>query len=326
MCAVGYSFSAQLSMHVLSCRPLGFCQSLPVLRMSASSFTLSCSFLHSSSRTGRQASQRQRLRGQSLCLTHVRRCPPFLYQFPFVLRHTDTTLNPRKKEVHRCRGSHRCCVAMLRLSSQRLLFDRLSQTKLGAEVLAQTRSEMRHLERKDNALMRFMSRRRPIDYLAIEVDGPITKELHPSFRHVKNGITCFVFLPFVALLVAGYLQPTYYLLVPTGLVPYDHYVQMWSFSHWAVVLAGQLFFALVVYDLSVYVRYPFFAHVLAPAYRKMGWFRPPPAASLTMEQLKAGTPRCVKARPLGRPLGELNRQKKTATAVTPDPFGRTPRR
>lgn len=214
---------------------------------------------------------------------------------------------------------------MFRLSSQRLVLHRLSQTKLGSEVLAQTRSEMRHLERKDNAIMRFMSRRRPIDYLAIEVDGPVTKELHSSFRHVKNGITCFVFVPFVVLLVAGYLQPTYYLLVPTGLVPYDHYVRMWSFSNWAVVLAGQLLFALVVYDLSVYARYPFFAYVLAPAYRKLGWFRPTPAASLTIEQLKTGAARPVHARPLGRPFGEVQRQRKATAAATADPFGRAPR-
>ncbi|KAG5473402.1 hypothetical protein LSCM4_03465 [Leishmania orientalis] len=214
---------------------------------------------------------------------------------------------------------------MLRLSCRRLLFDKLSQTKLGSEVLAQTRSDMRHLERKDNALMRFMSRRRPIDYLAIEVDGPVTKELHPSFRHVKNGITCLIFVPFVVLLATGQLQPTYYLLVPTGLVPYDHYVQMWSFSNWAIVLAGQLFFALVVYDLSVYVRYPFFAYLLAPAYRKMGWFRPSPPASFTMNQLKAGVSRRVQARPLGRPLDEVKREKKATAAATADPLRRTPR-
>lgn len=214
---------------------------------------------------------------------------------------------------------------MLRSSPRRLLLDKLGQTKLGSEVLAQTRSEMRHLERKDNFLMRFMTRRRPVDYLAIEVDGPITMELHPSFRYVKNGLTCLVFVPFVVLLISGVLQPTYYLLVPTGLVPYDHYVQMWSFSHFAIVLAGQLFFALVVYDLSVYVRYPFFAHVLAPMYRKMGWLRPPPAASLTMEQLKSGATRRVQPRPLGRPLGEVKKEKKKTAPVMAAPFGRTPR-
>ncbi|KAL7695301.1 hypothetical protein N2W54_000523 [Lotmaria passim] len=213
---------------------------------------------------------------------------------------------------------------MLRFTQRRLLFDKLSQTKLGAEVLAQTRSDMRHLERKDNALMRFLTRRRPVDYLAIEVDGPITKELHPSFRYVKNGLTCLAFAPFVVLLVCGYLQPTYYLLVPTGLVPYEHYVQMWSFSNPAIVLAGQLFFALVVYDLSVYLRYPFFAYVLAPAYRKMGWLRPPPPASLTMEQLKSGAVRRAQPRPLGRPLGEVKKQKKVPTSRA-DPFGRSPR-
>lgn len=213
---------------------------------------------------------------------------------------------------------------MLRFTQRRLLFDKLSRTKLGSEVLARTRSEMRHLERKDNFVMRFMTRRRPVDYLAIEVDGPITKELHPSFRYVKNGLIALIFVPFVLLLVSGVLQPTYYLLVPTGLVPDDHYVQMWSFSNWAIVLAGQLFFALVVYDLSVYLRYPFFAHVVAPLYRKAGWLRPVPQASLTMEQLKSGAPRRVQPRPLGRPLGEVKKEKKKASVLA-DPFGRTPR-
>ncbi|KAK7197648.1 hypothetical protein NESM_000716200 [Novymonas esmeraldas] len=217
---------------------------------------------------------------------------------------------------------------MLRLSARRCFFDKLSQTKLGSEVLAQTRSEMRHLERKDNVLMRFITRRRPIDYLAIEVDGAVTRELHPSFRYVKHGITCLFFVPFMALLLSGHLQPTYYLLVPTGLVPHDRYVQMWSFSNWAIVLAGQLFFALVVYDLSVYVRYPLFAHVLAPAYRKMGWRRPPPPASLTMEQLKGSAARHTRSRPLGRPLGEARKDRKTpapAAPSAPPPPSRPPR-
>ncbi|KPA80282.1 hypothetical protein ABB37_04577 [Leptomonas pyrrhocoris] len=214
---------------------------------------------------------------------------------------------------------------MLRFTHRRLLFDKLSQTKLGAEVLAKTRSEMRHLERKDNALMRFMTRRRPVDYLAIEVDGAITKELHSSFRYVKHGLTCLVFIPFLVALLSGSLQPTYYLLVPTGLVPYDHYVRMWSFGNWAIVMAGQLFFALAVYDLSVYVRYPFFAHVLAPIYRKMGWLRPPPPASMTLEQLKSGVARHAQPRPLGRPLGEVKKEKKKTPAVGADPFGRAPR-
>lgn len=211
---------------------------------------------------------------------------------------------------------------MLRFSSRRLLFDKLGRTKLGAEVLAQTRSEMRHLERKDNALMRFLTRRRPIDYLAIEVDGPMTKELHPSFRYVRNGLTFFFFAPVLVFLISGHMKPTYYLLVSTNLVPADHYEKMWDFSNWAVVLAGQLFFALLLYDLSVYIRYPFFAHVLAPLYRSLGLLRPPPAASLTLEQLKAGKTKASRPRPLGRPLGEV---KAVAREKPPSPFGKGPR-
>lgn len=210
---------------------------------------------------------------------------------------------------------------MLRLSTRRLLFDKLASTKLGAEVLAQTRTDMQQLNQSESYVLRFFSRRRPIDFLAIEVDGPITKELHPSFRYVKNGLTFLVFAPIFVLLVAGVLQPTYYMLVPTHIISAEKYNGMWQFSHWALVLAGQLLFFVILYDLSVYVRYPFFAYGLAPAYRKLHLVRPTPVAFHGVEELKglSTAKRHVAAKPLGRPLGEVRKEVKKEPR--PNPFG-----
>ncbi|EKF33127.1 hypothetical protein MOQ_003017 [Trypanosoma cruzi marinkellei] len=199
---------------------------------------------------------------------------------------------------------------MLRCSARCLLFSGLGRTKLGAEVLMKTRIEMREVSKSENFLIRFLARRRPIDYLALEVDGPITKELHPSFSIVKHICTLLLVVPVFVTLVMGKLSPTYYMLVPTGFVTVEQFEHMWEFSHWAVVLAGQLLFFVVFYDLSVYVRYPFFAYVLAPLYRRLGWRRSRlQSSSMTLDELQRRRPH---ARPLGVPLSEAKRASRQA--------------
>ncbi|ESL06381.1 hypothetical protein TRSC58_05947 [Trypanosoma rangeli SC58] len=207
---------------------------------------------------------------------------------------------------------------MLRCSVQCLLFSRLGRTKLGTEVLMKTRYEMREMSQSDNRFIRFLARRRPIDYLALEVDGPITRELHSSFRIVKNACTFLLVAPVLVLLVMGVLSPSYYVLVLPGFITGDQFERMWEFSHWAIVLAGQLFLFVVFYDLSVYVRYPFFAYVLAPLYRRMGWrCLQPRSQAKALDKLQPHRPH---ARPLGVPLSEAKRASRDVQR--PDPFGR----
>ncbi|KAH9598941.1 hypothetical protein LSM04_004298 [Trypanosoma melophagium] len=216
---------------------------------------------------------------------------------------------------------------MLRCSSRHLILAKLGRTKLGAEVLTQTRLEMREIEHSENRLIRFLTRRRPIDYLALQVDGPITKELHPSFRYVKYFCTFLLAAPVFVLLVTGVLSPSYYVLVPSGFLTADQFERMWEFSHWAVVLAGQIFIFLIFYDLSVYVRYPFFAHVVAPIYRRCGLFsvqqqqQQQRGASLTIEELKRRR-RGAPVKPLGVPLSEMRKTAQQQQQERPDPFGK----
>lgn len=209
---------------------------------------------------------------------------------------------------------------MLRVTPHVRFFDKLGSTKLGAEVLAKTRSDIKSISQpeKTNMLVRFFTRRRPIDFLAIEVDGPITKEFLPHFRYAKNGLTCLLMLPLFYYLFSGKMAPSYYFMVSTHLFTREQYDKMWELSDWYMVLAGQCFVAVVLYDFSVYVRYPFFAHVLAPFYRKMNWVRPVPTGSYSVKELKEGVTRRATPAPLGRPLGQVRRQ---SGKDKPNPFG-----
>ncbi|EPY28553.1 hypothetical protein STCU_05027 [Strigomonas culicis] len=209
---------------------------------------------------------------------------------------------------------------MLRVTSRVHFFDKLGSTKLGAEVLAKTRSDMQNIAQpeKTNMLLRFFTRRRPIDFLAIEVDGPMTKELLPHFRYVRHGLTCLLMAPVFYYLFTGRMAPSYYIMVSTRLFTREQYDRMWELSDWYMVLAGQCFVAVVLYDFSVYLRYPFFAYVVAPFYRKMNWSKPLPTGSYSVKELRGGVARRAAPAPLGRPLGQVKRQ---AAKDKPNPFG-----
>nr|CCC47309.1 conserved hypothetical protein [Trypanosoma vivax Y486] len=199
---------------------------------------------------------------------------------------------------------------MLHHSPHQHLYKMLSRTKLGAEALMKTRNDMKRLDRGSNIVVRFLARRRPIDFLALEVDGRMARELHPSFRIVKSICTFILMAPLFGLLVTGVISPTYYMLVPTGLLSEKRYEEMWKFSHWAVTLAGQLLVFVLFYDLSVYIRYPFFAYGLAPMFRWLELVRTPRKGFKTNHALvnvrRGPRPR---PRPLGAPLGGANKRK-----------------
>nr|CCC89901.1 conserved hypothetical protein [Trypanosoma congolense IL3000] len=192
---------------------------------------------------------------------------------------------------------------MMRLTARCHIYEKLGKTKIGAEVLAKTRKDMHSFGKDSNFIVRFLSRRRPIDFLALDVDGRIARELHPSFRVVKNACTVLLMGPLLLLLVTGTLSPSYYFLVPTGLMTEDRYSALWEFSHWAAVLTGQLCIFIVLYDLSVYVRYPVFAYVLAPLYRSLGLQRQH-GATVPLKEIR----RRAHARPLGSPAKDAWRR------------------
>ncbi|CAD2213429.1 hypothetical protein, conserved [Angomonas deanei] len=205
---------------------------------------------------------------------------------------------------------------MLRLTCRRFIYDRLGKTKLGAEVLSKTRSEMKSLEQESNFLIRFFTRRRPIDFLAIEVDNRIARELHPSFYYAKALITVLLMGPIFVWLFSGKMEPSYYALVPTRILTRDRYEKIWEFSDWYMVLGGQVIVAIILYDLSVYIRYPIFAYLLAPAYRKMGLVRSAPVGAMGAQELKSVRKK-IQAAPLGKPLHEVKKDAKKRD----NPFG-----
>ncbi|AAZ10572.1 uncharacterized protein TEOVI_000564800 [Trypanosoma equiperdum] len=200
---------------------------------------------------------------------------------------------------------------MLRLSSRCHLYEKLGRTKLGAEVLLKTRNDMRGFGKDSNFIVRFLARRRPIDFLALEVDGRLARELHPSFRIVKNACTLLLMGPVFVMLVSGMMSPTYYLLVSTNIMTVDRYNGLWEFSHWAVVLCGQLFVFIFLYDLSVYVRYPFFAYILVPMYRRLGLQRHQ-NVTVPLDEVR----RRARAKPLGAPLSTVGKKLKNKRTGT----------
>lgn len=158
--------------------------------------------------------------------------------------------------------------------------------------------------------MRFLSRRRPIDHLAMDIDGPITKELDASFYYLRHALTAIVCVPVFVLLVTGTLSPTYYMLVPTGLVTMTQYTAMWNFSHWGMVLLGQLMAFVIFYDMSVYIRYPILSRLVVPMYRRFKLVKPAPAANFGVHELRSGVARRAQPKPFGRPLGDVQKERK----------------
>lgn len=203
----------------------------------------------------------------------------------------------------------------------RLDFQYLGKTKFGSEVLAKTKAEMKSIDTNPNPVLRYLSRKRNIDQLQIEVEGRIADDLHPAFRHTMRLCTGMLMSPILVWLLSGSAQPTYYLMVSFGNMDTEKYEKLWKLANPWVVAAGQMLMFAVIYDLSIYVRMPFFAKVLAPLFRKYGPAKPEAKGTVTIDALKrrsSGTLNSLgrkpsttsspvftsSPKPLGRPLSD----------------------
>lgn len=218
---------------------------------------------------------------------------------------------------------------MLRRSIARFDFGILGKTRFGAEAIAKTKRDMNTIDGTANPLLRYMTRKRKIDQLQIDVEGRIAEDLHPSFLTAINVLTVAVMGPLFYFFVHGDLQPTYYLMVSTNIVKPEKYAKVWDIANPLVVFATQVFTFAVFYDASIYVRMPFFAYVLAPLFRKFGPKKVMAKGTVTLQELKQksaamqqrkgvkgganGSSPNVVPRPLGKPT--------TAAAAPPKKFG-----
>lgn len=160
---------------------------------------------------------------------------------------------------------------MLRRSVSRFSF--LGNTKIGQEAMQQARKEMQNIDKSSNPVVRYLSKKRKVDNMQVELEGRIADGLHPSFKTAMRASTALFCLPVLLGLLFGVLQPTYYIFVSFAGMARDRYDKLWTFANPFIVAGGQLCLFLVFYDLSIYLRMPFFFYVLAPAFRKFGWTR-----------------------------------------------------
>jgi hypothetical protein len=175
----------------------------------------------------------------------------------------------------------------------------LRKTKVGAEAWAQTRAQIKSIDDSSNFLLRWASRQRKIDTMAVEVETRMVDEFHAGFKFVLRIVNGAALAPVLFGLLGGTLQPSYYLLVLSGAMEPEKYAKIWEHAHPGMVVTGQLFVFLVWYDLSVYLRYPLMFYVVAPIFRRMGLFKVK-CGGATVEQLRQGLKRTVPARPLGK--------------------------
>jgi hypothetical protein len=65
----------------------------------------------------------------------------------------------------------------------------------------------------------------------------------------------------------------------------EKYDKLWTFANPFIVAGGQVCLFIFFYDLSIYLRMPFFFYVLAPAFKKAGWTRPMAKGTKTVKEL-----------------------------------------
>ena len=190
---------------------------------------------------------------------------------------------------------------MFRRSIARSGFNYFGNTKVGQELAGRTKEYMNDIHRYDkgNFVTRFLTRRRKIDRMQQEVDDKIALELHPTFGISMKLWTMLVTTPVLGGLVMGNIAPTR-ALVWINMMTQEKYDKIWELANPAIVLAGQLFMFLIYYDFSVYIRYPVFKYLFAPAFRKVGLFAPQPMGIKSLKDLKKGGLRTKSA---ARPLG-----------------------
>ncbi|CUF60705.1 transmembrane protein, putative [Bodo saltans] len=168
-----------------------------------------------------------------------------------------------------------------------------ANTKIGQEALQQSQRDMKNLDKNPNRFVRYLSKQRPVDKMQVELEGRIANDLHPSFRSAMRICTGILCTPVLLGLLTGYFQPTYYLFVSFSGMAKEKYDKMWTLANPFIVAGGQLCLFLVFYDLSIYLRMPFFFHVLAPVFRKAGWIRALAKGTKTVKELskKSNSPK-----------------------------------
>ena len=190
-------------------------------------------------------------------------------------------------------------------------FRLFGNTRVGQELALRTKHYMNDLNKgsRGNPITRFLSRRRTIDRMQVEVDDHITQELHHSFEWAMKLWTMLVVTPVIAGLFAGKVAPTRF-MVWFGITTQERYDAIWEFAHIGWILLGQACCALLYYDLSVYWRYPVYKYAFAPIWRKMGWTRPAPVGTANLADLKSGAARRRFQEELRRPGGVAGAAKK----------------
>ena len=194
----------------------------------------------------------------------------------------------------------------------------LTNTDMGREAMAKAREEVLSSQKGGSRLMRFFLRRRRIDRVGLELEGPVTDQLHWTFPHAMTFVSLATVLPVAyCMMVSEKLRVSYFFLVfPIQIMPEYKYDKLWTLCNPFVVLAGQLFCLLIWFDISVYIRYPICMSIVAPIYRALGLVRAAPKGVKTVEELKQGL---QGTKPLA--LG-VKKTVLKSSSVTPKPFAK----
>ncbi len=117
-----------------------------------------------------------------------------------------------------------------------------------------------------------LAKRRRIDDLADYVDRELRFEFVPAFEYAMAAFSIALMAPVIYVVTEGIVTPSR-LVVWMGAMSEADYKKSWAPFPWWSWTAGHGMLFYCVYQLTPYVRYPFFVHVLAPFFRRRGWVR-----------------------------------------------------
>lgn len=188
-------------------------------------------------------------------------------------------------------------------------FKYFRETRLGQELALRTKQDMNNIHKSQqggggqkgggggggggggsNFVTRFLTRKRAVDRMQVEIDTHTVSELHWSFGYLMKFWTMLVVTPFITALFAGKVAPTQF-LYRFGFTTKERYEAIWEHANILWVLFGQAMVAIAYYDLSIYWRYPVYKYVFAPIYRRYGLYRPAAQGSFELKDLKSGAAR-----------------------------------
>ncbi len=195
----------------------------------------------------------------------------------------------------------------------------LTNTDMGREALLRAREEVIHSQKGGSRIMRFFLRKRRIDRVGIELEGPVTDQLHWTFPWAMRIGTALTVLPVAYMMMVSHqIRISYFFLVwPIQLIPEYKYDKIWEICNPFVVYATQIALLLIWLDFSVYIRYPIFMSVVAPLYRALGLVKSAPKGAKTVDELKKGL---LDTKPLM--LGVKNAASQNNPAVASRPLGK----